>query len=63
MKLAKSIACIIIIVIGVLLFLYNSWWCLFVSTFDGYKLVAWWFICLIPNCFLAFVPAFYLGDQ
>ena len=36
-----------IIVGGGVATLFNSWWCLFISSYSCVNLVLWWFICFI----------------
>jgi hypothetical protein len=59
----KKIIGIAILLLGTSIFVYNTGWCLFVSTFDSFKVGLWWWICIFPNvCLTIFGALYFLED-
>jgi hypothetical protein len=56
----KKIVEVFIAIMGVSIFLYNTWWCLFISNEPGLKLFLWWLVWSTLNIILAIIPAVYL---
>ena len=59
MKVSKILIAVIF-TISIGLALYNIWWCLFVSTCNGFNLYMWWAISSCIQIMATFGAIFYL---